>query len=85
VIEGKWFGEKIDRAGLHRLHRGLDTSECSHDYDRHVRILPAEILQQLQTVDTGQTEIGQDQVRTIRQLERIFGASCLFDVVSGGL
>ena len=84
VIERKRLGQKIDRAGLHGLHRVFDGAERGHDDHGRVRVLAAQFVEQLQAVHAGQLQIGEDQVGASASLQAFLGGAGLLDFVAGG-
>ena len=72
VIERERLEQKIGGARLHRLDRVFDGAECGHHDDRHVRVLPPNDLQHLESAHAGQLEIGKDEIRAVDQWQRFF-------------
>ena len=59
------LGDVVVGSGLHGSHGGLHGAKCRNHHDGGLRILLANLLQQIQSGDAGHLQIGDDQRRSI--------------------
>jgi hypothetical protein len=72
VIDG--LGEKVERADLHRPHGVLDLADRGHDEDHRFLEHLAVPFVEIETVAVGQSQVKQNEVRSVTlKVERSLG------------
>ncbi len=65
LIDLRWFRKVVLRAALHRPHRGFDVREARDEHDDEIRGDFARAREELQSVEPGHLQIGDENVRRI--------------------